>query len=173
MLMEKIDDPWKRVSSALSDLTYLIRQIAGEEGQFQGANAFQLRKDIGTKRGADDIPPAVANVQRKLSFAKLYLTVRRERCSLHPKLFGDPAWDILIDLFVSKAEGRQVTISSACIASCSPPTTALRYLGQLEAIGLICSNADRHDKRLRVVCLSTSGEAMVGDFLERMTYGML
>lgn len=62
-------------------------------------------------------------------------------------LFGDPAWDILLDLFAAWLDGKRVSISSACIAAAVPPTTGLRYLGMLEDRGLIERDPDPHDRR--------------------------
>ena len=42
-------------------------------------------------------------------------------------LFADPAWDIMLDLFAARIEGKDITVSSAGIAACVPPTTALRW----------------------------------------------
>jgi hypothetical protein len=36
------------------------------------------------------------------------------------ELFKDPAWDILLDLYVARADGRGISVSSACIASGAP-----------------------------------------------------
>jgi hypothetical protein len=43
-------------------------------------------------------------------------------------LFADPAWDILIDLFIASEEDQRISVSSACIGSAVPTTTALRYI---------------------------------------------
>lgn len=62
-------------------------------------------------------------------------------------LFGEPAWDILLDLFISKATKTRVSITSACIAAQVPQTTALRWIGLLEAEGLIIRIPDTNDHR--------------------------
>ncbi len=65
-----------------------------------------------------------------LQRAKEYYRKRRlrERMFGNPDLFADPAWDILIDLFIASEEGRKISVSSACIASAVPTTTALRWI---------------------------------------------
>ena len=52
-------------------------------------------------------------------------------------LFADPAWDMLLDLFASTLEGRDVTVSSLCVASRVPHTTALRWVTTLEQRGMV------------------------------------
>lgn len=66
-------------------------------------------------------------------------------------LFADPAWNILLDLYVHQAKNRMVSVTSACIASRVPPTTGLRWIGRLEECGLIDRFADPKDARK--VCL--------------------
>ncbi|MEQ1496622.1 MAG: MarR family transcriptional regulator, partial [Novosphingobium sp.] len=46
-------------------------------------------------------------------------------------LFADPAWDMLLDLTAARAEHVRVSVTSLCIASGVPPTTALRWIGQM------------------------------------------
>ncbi len=45
------------------------------------------------------------------------------------ELFADPAWDMLLDLTAARVEARRVSVTSLCIASGVPPTTALRWIG--------------------------------------------
>ena len=50
-------------------------------------------------------------------------------------LFADPAWDILLDLFIAQREDRKVTISSACAAASAPTSTAARHIAHLREGG--------------------------------------
>src|SRR5579863_9806562 len=52
-------------------------------------------------------------------------------------LFADPAWDMLLDLTAARVEHSRVSVTSLCIASGVPPTTALRWIGQLTDAGLL------------------------------------
>lgn len=69
-------------------------------------------------------------------------------------LFADPAWDIMIDLYVAAAEHKQISVTSACVASCAPHTTALRHLAILTEAGVILRTADVRDGRRVFVRLS-------------------
>src|SRR5207253_3617288 len=62
-------------------------------------------------------------------------------------LFADPAWDMLLDLLAAKLEDRRVAVSSLCIATAVPPTTALRWIKILCEQGLILRVADPQDGR--------------------------
>jgi len=55
----------------------------------------------------------------------------------NPKLFADPAWDMLLDMCRAHHEGHQVSVTSLCLASGVPSTTALRWVRLLEDEGLI------------------------------------
>lgn len=64
-----------------------------------------------------------------------------------PGLFFDPAWNMLLDLYVQQARGSRVSITSLTIAAGVPPTTALRWISLLEGRGLLEREPDRFDKR--------------------------
>lgn len=71
-----------------------------------------------------------------------------------PELFGEPAWDVLIDLFIHEAQGKPVSTSSFCIASGLPMSSALRLLQRLCDQGLVTREADRDDGRRNFIRLA-------------------
>lgn len=71
-------------------------------------------------------------------------------------LFADPAWDMLLDLTAARAEHRRVTVTSLCIASEVPTSTALRWISQMTAAGLLERVEDDIDRRRAFVKLSDS-----------------
>jgi len=82
-------------------------------------------------------------------------------------LFADPAWDILLDLTAARAEHARVSVSSLCIASGVPPTTALRWIGQMVVAGLLERQEDVTDRRRAFIALSDSAaDAMARYFAE-------
>lgn len=95
---------------------------------------------------------------RRMAAVRGYLRARRLRENLLPReLFGEPAWDMLLDLYVSRGDARAVSTSDACIASAAPPTTALRWLNRLVESGLVVRVDDTHDLRRTIVGLSPTG----------------
>lgn len=87
---------------------------------------------------------------------------RRERAfGVHASLLADPVWDIMLDLFVAHAESRRVSVSSACVAACVAPTTALRWIASLERRDLIERRPDERDGRRAFLSLSAAGWAIV------------
>ncbi|MEW9855843.1 MarR family transcriptional regulator [Novosphingobium sp. M1R2S20] len=90
---------------------------------------------------------------------------RRSKIFQTDELFGEPAWDILLDLFIAAKERRRVSVTSACIGSAVPSTTALRWISILEREGLLTREADPGDARRVYVRLSPKGyEAMLEYF---------
>lgn len=69
-------------------------------------------------------------------------------------LFADPAWDMLLDLTAARAEHTRVSVTSLCIASGVPPTTALRWIGQMIETGLLQRLEDETDRRRAFIALT-------------------
>ncbi len=98
--------------------------------------------------------------------AEALLRIRRLRENhFAGDLFADPAWDILLDLFIHGSLGQRVPVTSACIASNVPQATALRWLGMLEDRGLISREDDPSDRRRTFVALTRQGESAVTQYL--------
>lgn len=113
--------------------------------------------------------PDPATIARHTAAAReLYAARRRRHKFLPADLFGEPTWDILLDLYVAAREGRRVPTTSACIGAHVPPTTALRWLRILEARGMVEREDDGKDGRRTFVCLSPTGLATMDATLESM-----
>ncbi|WP_245653765.1 helix-turn-helix domain-containing protein [Novosphingobium rosa] len=90
---------------------------------------------------------------------------RREQIFGDATLFGEPAWDILLDLFVASRHEKRIAVTSACIGSAVPATTALRWIKILEERGLIEREVDEIDARRIFVRISPRGSALMQEFL--------
>ena len=74
---------------------------------------------------------------------------------------------MLLDLAAARAEHKRVSVTSLCIASGVPPTTALRWIGQLTAAGLLERVEDETDRRRAFLALSDqAADAMARYFAE-------
>lgn len=89
---------------------------------------------------------------------------RRERY-LPPELLGEPAWQMLLELFVQFAGGAKVSTKSLSVISGIPDTSALRLIDKLEEAGLIKRTSSHTDKRVTLVELSREGVVAVGNAL--------
>ncbi len=88
-------------------------------------------------------------------------------------LFADPAWDMLLDLTAARAEHARVSVTSLCIASGVPPTTALRWIGQMSDAGLLMRVDDETDRRRAFITLTDkAADAMARYFAELAGHAM-
>jgi DNA-binding transcriptional regulator PaaX len=102
-----------------------------------------------------------------LEIAKTIYQARRAREKVMPSsLFGEPAYDILLDAFISREEKRDISVSSACVAAAVSPTTALRWVVRLEQLGYFVRARDVEDGRRVWLRLTDSGHSNVIRMLE-------
>jgi Winged helix DNA-binding domain len=83
-------------------------------------------------------------------------------------LFADPAWDMLLDLVAARVEHRRVSVTSLCIASGVPPTTALRWINQMIDSGLLKRDEDEMDRRRAFITLSDSAVDAVARYFDSL-----
>ena len=85
------------------------------------------------------------------------------------RLFADPAWDMLLELYALECEGRSISISKLSFAAGVPGTTALRWIDKLEEKSLIVRTDDALDGRRTWIALSERGFATMRLYLEQIT----
>ncbi|MEG8049335.1 MarR family transcriptional regulator [Sphingomonas aurantiaca] len=124
-----------------------------------GTVSPQTRASIGTPV---EFTPSQTDVAASLIEAR---RERNRRFSGRSNVFSDPAWDILIDLLDGSLKGVAVSIKSACIASGVPYTTALRYVGLLEDLGMISRVPDLTDGRRVHLKLTADGLFEVHEYV--------
>ena len=91
---------------------------------------------------------------------------RVERYQYLPaEMFGEPAWDMLLDLYLASGDGKSISVSSACIASRAPATTALRWLRRMEQLGLVARVNDDSDRRRVYVTITDAAKRALTDWL--------
>lgn len=84
------------------------------------------------------------------------------------ELFSDPAWDILLDLTAARAEHSRVSVTSLCIASGVPPTTALRWISQMVEMGLLNRVEDDTDRRRAFIELSDKAASSIAQYFAEL-----
>ncbi|MEG3159345.1 hypothetical protein U1763_02410 [Sphingomonas sp. LB2R24] len=84
----------------------------------------------------------------------------------HAKVFQEAAWDILLELFLCHEDGRRPSTTSVAYGSGVPVTTALRSLKKLQASGLVDSETDMEDTRVRRITLSPDAVHMMQRYLD-------
>jgi DNA-binding MarR family transcriptional regulator len=109
---------------------------------------------------ADAIRPELHNLAKAI-----YKSRRSREKFLDRSLIEEPAWDILLDIYSHQAEGKQLGITSSCIAACVPATTALRWISVLEKQGIIERYADNIDRRRTYLRLTSEGTGAMNNAL--------
>lgn len=102
---------------------------------------------------------------KTLSITELAYRARRNRDAIFPAIFGEPAWDILLDLYDKHMTATRVSVTSACVAASVPPTTALRHITLLCNAGLVERHRAETDARLCFVSISPQGLQLMEDWL--------
>lgn len=96
-------------------------------------------------------PPGTADL---LVLAKALKRSRDRRAAFFDaQLFADPCWDIMLDLVCARLEDQDVPVSSACMATNMPFSTALRHVRQLVDLGLVRRWKDPQDRRRDLLAL--------------------
>lgn len=90
----------------------------------------------------------------------------RKSC-MNNALFGEPAWDMLLYLFIKACENKRVYKTAVTSASGVPHSTALRYLALLERDGTLKVELAEGDKRVQFVSLTQKGASEMADYLSR------
>ena len=96
---------------------------------------------------------------------RVYRARRRRARHFDAAMFAEPAWDMLLDLFIAKVRGKQERTISLCIAGEVPATTALRWIGVLEEHGLVVRHLAADDRRLRLIALTGQGYRVMRQYL--------
>ncbi|WP_298303259.1 winged helix DNA-binding protein [uncultured Erythrobacter sp.] len=151
-----------------ADSTSFSKASADANGSSDIASGILANYPI-VHAGANTQPVHSDILMRRLQFAALAreaYAIRRRRTVIfdNAELFGEPAWDILLDLYIAQAERKKVSVSSACIGSAAPPTTGLRWLGVLSEQGLVLREHDPEDQRRVLVRLTEKGLASMDDY---------
>lgn len=95
------------------------------------------------------------------------LAYRAKRKALFPpKIFGEPAWDILLDLYCHDVAGKNISVSAACVAGGSAHATGLRWLRYLVDAGLVRREPDTKDLRFEWVRLEPEARSQIEAFLK-------
>lgn len=152
----------------LRNLAAEIMQIADEIERVQNLGAAP---DQGRRRAylsGWDGPDADYVVLRA---SELYRARRRRKRFFPPELFGEPAWDLLLDLFIARLHNKRVSVTSACYAADVPSTTALRWLGILADRNLIERFDSKTDQRVTWVRLTNYATKLMHEFLADMAKG--
>lgn len=135
----------------------------------QALGGFQHARSIGRDEYAETPAPPATDLVRAMSDVELVGKAKaiyagrraRERVFADFQLFAEPAWDVLLDLFVATLEDRAISVSHATTAAAVPTTTALRWIDHLANRGLVERRPDGVDPGCSFLTLTDLGVRLV------------
>ncbi len=130
------------------------RYLRGKSKRIAG-----VHKNIGPASAVHPTRTGTEKVVRQI------IRTRAQRAKFLPgHLLSDPAWDMLLDLYLADILSKQISVTSLCSASKVPATTALRWIATLNREGLVVRRNDAHDHRRYFMSLSGKGLAAMDGF---------
>ncbi|WP_379547725.1 winged helix DNA-binding protein [Qipengyuania sp. DSG2-2] len=168
--------------TTLLRLTEQVGEIAarlesmGQAGLSPQGGAFRFESPGNAFRGQNENETSLIRKPRpSLPDPRLVREIIRQR-QMRAKFFegdffADPAWDILLDLTAARAEHKRVSVTSLCIASGVPPTTALRWITQLIEAGLLERVQDDTDKRRAFIALTDKAAHAMAEYFAAIGAG--
>jgi hypothetical protein len=161
-----VSDPSKPIAVLVDESGYTIVDLPLRLTAADFAKLSAAAANLSTGAHTSPLQSPGARMESAVERAVALLDLRKKRdLNLGTDLFGEPAWDIMLDLFIRRAAGRRTNATSAAIASRAPTTTALRYIALLEKRGLLDKNVAEHDLRVQYVELSDEAYEKMTDLL--------
>ena len=115
------------------------------------------------------------SIAEKPSTRQLIKMVKRVRAARRARddffdasLFGEPAWDMLLALYLASAEQYRLTISNLVNESEATATTALRWICRFEQLGMLLRRQNPFDNRSHFVELRPEALEKMTILLENM-----
>ena len=106
-----------------------------------------------------------AGVALRAVAERLYSERRRRDAQFPPGLFGEPAWDLLLALFMAQEDGREFDLTEAYAAAKVDPREGPALIDKLAAAGLVLRSRAQRDKRCTSVVLTDHGVDRMSDYL--------
>lgn len=136
----------ERIEKVLAELSRSMGTLEqgriGEQGKVSAAPS----PDAAGKSAFID--SQLSEKMMRLNTAIAWIRARKHRDqAFGDDLFFDPAWSILLELYVHHRQQVATSITLLCQSVKIPPSTGLRWIALMEKRGLITREADPFDKR--------------------------
>lgn len=164
-----------KLANELSSIAPAARQEVAAGPVFT-PRAARARAATGQPGGAPadgDAQVVALDARARNEFLRNRLTAliaaRRARANyFDASLFSDPCWDMLLDLMNERLAGKEVAVSSLCIAAGVPQTTGLRRIDDLIRAGLLVRREDPRDRRRVFVDLADTAVERLNRYMDEM-----
>jgi len=150
----------KGVTLSSADVRQVIRllELLTSQSDYQ---ALRDSNDMATSRGG------------LLAVAKFAFLVRQGRSEqFSPAMFGEPAWDVLLALYLKESGGAAPTVSSLAKTAGVPISTAFRWIDYLLNKRLVVREKSSEDGRALTVALSDGGRERLERYFSQVLVRM-
>jgi hypothetical protein len=141
-------------------------KLSGAYGASRTRAPVRFEVDVQPQGRGESNNPSEAPV----SIPELTALINRRRLRsefIGEDLFADPAWDILLELYLASLRQHRISVSSLCVGLV-PATTTLRWLAALSKWGMIERRDDPFDGRRALLNLSESGRRTMDAYFKRV-----
>jgi len=114
---------------------------------------------------SDALHPSLTGSTLGAVAERLYCERRRRDEHFPPGLFGEPAWDLLLALFVAREDGREMNLRQASEAAGVTPAAGRTLVAKLERVGLVVRQRSQCDRRRHSVFLTDRAIERLNDYL--------
>jgi len=133
--------------------------------------AQRILDEIRRTSGCEAFGPLAINPTSRIEAALTAAVKAKEQRNVRPRflggedLFGEPAWDILLDLFIRQTRDEKISVPKVSIGDQAPAKTTLRWFLVLEENGLIAQEQDPDNTNQVLLRFTPTGyEAMLRYF---------
>ena len=146
-------------------------------GELDGENmllqvSLRLRLDEIVDEEAEQLRLSARSAPTEKELRRLAYTIysnRRLRDRVADRrLFGEPAWDMLLALYCLPPRGEMLTVTTLSYAADCPQSTGLRWQKVLSESGLIERGPDGIDGRRKFIRLTADGKQLMLRVLSRL-----
>lgn len=142
---------------AREDLVDRLSHLSGDLQRLASLITLDRPSDGKGKLRPEEITPALVRKHIK--------SEARRRELGGGDLFGDSAWSMLLDLLLARMEGTMLSVSSACIGSGAPMSTAMRLVRRFVQEGIVQRIPDEKDKRRDFLVLDDEMKQLMLEYL--------
>lgn len=146
----------------------LIRDLSSKLGEIAGEFSSRADRMIASGRAVDTMGgQAPINLVDR---AREQLAVRKARRRFFPAdLFHEPAWEMLIALFIVYETDHSMNVKALVSCSDAPATTSQRWIDHLHKSGLIDRVTDTVDRRRIDISLTERGYNAMVSYLKSVS----
>jgi DNA-binding MarR family transcriptional regulator len=131
-----------------------------DAARLEAALAILRQASVRVALLSDPLSPEAGQSLRAVA-ERLYAERRRREEYFPPTLFGEPAWDLLLALFIAHDDGRHVSLSEAYRAAKVDPSEGPTLIEKLVTAGLVI----RSHNRGNAILLTDHGMDRLNDYL--------